>query len=206
MSQYLIAAEAHWRTKAILFLLSQEISLFGSSAVGFALVWHILQTTSGLWITIATIACPFPQVLLLLCGGVWAVRYNRRLLIILSDAFVALVTLGLAVLFICGMGSLWLLIGALTFRSLGSGIQTPSSAAIYPQIIAPAHFSRLQAIIQTANAVPMLLSPAVSGLLLGATYLALVMFIDVVTAFLMICTEYLYSIAVITNHTIEDEI
>ncbi len=180
-------ADNHWHKKAILFLVSQNLSLFGSSTVGFALVWHItLQTTSGLWMTVATIACNLPQVLLLLWGGVWADRYNRRALIMLSDGFVALVTLGLAVLFLYGIENLWLLIGALAFRSLGSGIQAPASAAIYPQIVPSTHLSRIQGINQTINAGLMLISPAVGGLLLGTVSLAWVMLIDVVTAALAI--------------------
>lgn len=177
----------NWHKKAILFLVSQNLSLFGSSTVGFALVWHItLQTTSGLWMTVATIACNVPQILLLLWGGVWADRYNRRILIILSDGFVALVTLGLAVLILYGIESLWLLIGALAFRSLGSGIQAPASAAIYPQLVPSTHLSRIQGINQTINAGLMLISPAVGGLLLGTVSLAWVMLIDVVTAALAI--------------------
>lgn len=187
MSQQFVLADNDWQKKAILFLVSQNISLFGSSAVGFALVWHItLQTTSGLWMTIATIACNVPQVLLLLWGGVWADRYNRRILIILSDGFVALVTLGLAVSFLCGMENLWLLIGALAFRSLGSGVQAPASAAIYTQIVPPTHLSRIQGINQTINAGLMLISPAVGGFFLGTMNLAWVMLIDVVTAALAI--------------------
>ena len=187
MLQNLALTGNNWHKKAILFLVSQNFSLFGSSTVGFALVWHItLQTTSGLWMTVATIACNVPQVLLLLWGGVWADRYNRRILIILSDGFVALVTLGLAVLFLYGMENLWLLIGALAFRSLGSGVQAPASAAIYPQIVPSSHLSRIQGINQTINAGLMLISPAVGGLLLGTVSLAWVMLIDVVTAVLAI--------------------
>ena len=40
-----------WKKKIVLFLLSQNVSLFGSSVVGFAIIWHItLQTSSGKWL------------------------------------------------------------------------------------------------------------------------------------------------------------
>ncbi|MDL2209470.1 MFS transporter [Desulfovibrio sp. OttesenSCG-928-O18] len=187
MLQKTAFADTHWHKKAFLFLVSQNLSLFGTSTVGFALVWHItLQTTSGLWMTVATIACNVPQVLLLLWGGVWADRYNRRTLIVLSDGFVALITLVLASLFLYGADNLWLLIGALAFRSLGSGVQAPASAAIYPQIIPQSHLGRIQGINQTVNAGLMLISPAVGGFLLGMISLAWVMLIDVATALLAI--------------------
>ena len=136
--------------------------------------------------TVATIACNIPQVLLLLWGGVWADQYNRRTLIVLSDGFVALITLGLAALFFYGINNLWLLVGALAFRSLGSGVQAPASAAIYQQIIPPSHLSSIQGINQTINATLMLVSPAVGGLLLGTISLAWIMLIDVITALLAV--------------------
>lgn len=187
---------AAWRTQAALFLVSQNLSLFGSSVVGFALVWHItLETTSGLWMTLATVACHGPQVLVLLWGGVWADRHDRRLLIALSDGFVALVTLGLALAFLGGLGTgeaggLWPLLGVLALRSLGGGVQGPASAALYPQIVPPEHLARVQGLNQSINALLMLLSPAAGGLLLGTVDLAWAMLLDVVTAALAIAVLY----------------
>jgi DHA3 family macrolide efflux protein-like MFS transporter len=173
----------HWQKQALLFLLSQNLSLFGSSAVGFSLVWHItLQTTSGFWMMLATIACNVPQILLLPWGGVWADRYERRRLIIYSDGFVAVVTLALALAFLGGLENLWLLMGALALRSLGSGVHAPASAALYPQIIPAVHLNRVQGINQTINAAVMLLSPAAGGLFLANFSLAWIMMADVMTA------------------------
>lgn len=150
---------------------------------GFALVWHItLQTTSGLWLAVATIACNGPQILLLLWGGVWADRYNRRFLIILSDGFAAFVTLLLALTFLWGAENLWLLLGALTLRSLGGGVQSPAAAAMYTQIVPPEHLHQVQGINQTINAVFTLIAPAFGGLLPGLTSLAAAMLVDVITA------------------------
>ncbi|WP_310598624.1 MFS transporter [Desulfobulbus sp.] len=172
-----------WRKQAALFLVSQNLSLFGSAVVGFALVWHItLQTTSGLWMTLATIACNVPQIVLLPWGGVWADRYSRRWLIMCSDGLVALATLALAFVFMAGSESLFLILGVLALRSLGGGVQAPASAALYTQLVPPERLNQVQGINQTVNAVLMLLSPAAGGLLLGSVNLAWAMMVDVVTA------------------------
>lgn len=64
--------------KVLLFLLSQNLSLFGSSVVSFAIIWHItLRTSSGTWLMLATLTMLVPQVIVSLWGGVWAGRYNR---------------------------------------------------------------------------------------------------------------------------------
>lgn len=39
--------DSAWKRQAALFLVSQNISLFGSSVVGFAILWHITLTTSS---------------------------------------------------------------------------------------------------------------------------------------------------------------
>jgi len=61
--------------KIALFLLSQNVSLFGSSVVGFAIIWYItLETSSGMWLMLSTICSMLPQVIISLWGGVWADR------------------------------------------------------------------------------------------------------------------------------------
>ena len=57
--------------KVILFLASQNVSLFGSSVVGFAIMAHYPETSSGFWLMLATICYMVPMIIL--WGGVWAV-------------------------------------------------------------------------------------------------------------------------------------
>ena len=47
----------NWKKQIALFLISQNLSMFGSSVVGFSIVWYITVTTeSGFWITLSTLA------------------------------------------------------------------------------------------------------------------------------------------------------
>lgn len=92
-----------------LFLSSQTISLFGSMLVQYAITWYItLKTQSGAMMTISII-CGFLPTFFFSFAGVWADRYNRKLLIALSDSLIALSTLILAILFFMGFDSIWLL-------------------------------------------------------------------------------------------------
>lgn len=176
-----------WKKRIAYFLVSQNLSLFGSSVVGFSILWHItLETSSGFWMMLATICSMLPQVLISLFGGVWADRYNRKTLIMLADGFVALATLGLAVSFLVGFGRLELLLAASVIRSIGAGIQTPAVSAIYPQLVPEEKLTKVQGINQTLNSVLMLLSPAVGGVLLGTVGIVGAFFVDVATAVLAI--------------------
>lgn len=172
-----------WKKNIILFLISQNISLFGSSLVGFAVIWHItLETASGFWLMLGTLCALVPQVLISLWGGVWADRYNRKMLIMLSDGFIALATLTLALSFWMGFRQLELLLIALAVRSLGAGIQTPAVGALIPQLVPEEKLVRIQGINQTLNSVLMLLSPAAGGLILGSAGIVWAFMADVTTA------------------------
>src|SRR3954463_5439188 len=100
----------NWKKNIILFLSSQTVSLFGSSLVQYAIMWHITLTTeSGLMMTLYIICGFIPTFILSPVAGVWADRYNRKMLIILADGLIALSTLALAILFLMGFDAIWLL-------------------------------------------------------------------------------------------------
>jgi len=173
--------------KVVLFLVSQNLSLFGSSVVGFSIIWHItLETSSGYWVTLFALCTTLPQVIVSLWGGVWADRYSRKHLIMLADAFVALATLGMAVAFWAGIQHLELLLAVAMIRSLGAGVQAPAVNAIYPQLVPPEGLTRVQGVNQTVNSVLMLVSPAAGGAVLGTLGIEWAFMLDVVTAALAI--------------------
>lgn len=171
-----------WVSKVVIFLSSQTISLFGSSVVGYAIIWYItLETSSGSIMTI-TILCTFlPQVLISLFAGVWADRYSRKKLIIYSDLFISIATLTLAAFFMSGMTTLYLIYLAAIVRSIGAGIQAPAVSAILPQIVPVGKLTRVNAINSTINSVMLLLAPAVGGLLLATAGFVYTLLFDVVT-------------------------
>lgn len=176
-------SEQSWRKQAALFLISQNISIFGSSVVAYTVMWYItLTTSSGIWMMLSTICAMLPQVVISLFGGVLADRYPRKHLIMISDGFIALSTLGLAVAFMLGYKSLWLMLAVSVIRSIGGGIQGPAVNALYPQIVPEEQLTRIQGISQTVTSVLMLLAPAAGGVLLGMVDITVAFFVDVVTA------------------------
>ena len=173
----------HWVRKTVLFLLSQSFSLFGSSLVQFAIIWHITLTTqSGVMMTISTVFAFLPQLVISLFAGVWADRYNRKTLMILSDFLIASATLVLAVMFYMGYGSLWALFIASGIRSLGAGIQTPAVNAFLPQIVPKAKLMKVNGINNSIGSMILLIAPIISGVLLTSSTLEVTFFIDVITA------------------------
>lgn len=169
--------------RIILFLISQNISIFGSAVVEFAIIWYItLETSSGTWLMLSTICSMVPHIFVSLWGGVWADRYNRKHLIMLADTFIALATLGIAIAFWSGFRHMGLLLAVSVVRSVGAGIQIPAVNAIYPQLVPKANLTKIQGVNQTLYSLLMLLAPAVGGMLLATVDIAWAFMVDVVSA------------------------
>jgi DHA3 family macrolide efflux protein-like MFS transporter len=173
----------NWKKDITLFLTSQSISLFGSMLVQYAIMWYIvLETESGVMMTIYIIAGLLPTFFLSPFGGVWADRFNRKILIILADSGIAIATLVLAILFFIGYDAIWLLFIAASVRAAGAGIHTPAIGAFIPQIVPEEKLMRINGIFGSIQSVIMLVSPMVSAALLTFTSIELIFFIDVFTA------------------------
>lgn len=177
----------HWKKNTLLFLSSQTISLFGSSLVQYAITWHItLKTQSGLMMAISIICGFLPMFFISPFAGVWADRYNRKMIIILSDSLIAISTLALVILFSQGNDALWLLFVASAIRSIGSSFQTPAISAFLPQLVPEDKLVKVNAANGSIQALVMLASPMLSGALLTVASIERIFLIDVITAIIAI--------------------
>lgn len=176
-----------WQRQTALFLGSQTISLFGSSLVQYAIFWYLtLETKSGVIMTLSTIFGFLPTFFISPFAGVWADRYNRKRLIVLSDGITALSTLVLVLLFLAGQRSIWILLATSAIRAVGAGIQMPAVGAILPQIVPEKELTRINGLNGSIQAVVMLVSPMISGALYQFAPMEGIFLIDIVTAALAI--------------------
>jgi len=173
----------HWKKNTALFLASQNISLFGSMLVQYAIVWHITMITqSGIMMTISIICGFVPTFFLSPFAGVWADRYNRKKLIVISDLVIAFSTLLLAIIFILGYKEIWVLFVVSAIRAAGAGIQTPAVGAFLPSIVPSDKLMKVNGINSSVQSVVTIASPMLSGALLTFASIEAIFFIDVVTA------------------------
>lgn len=184
-----MTTKGNWQRNIILFLSSQTISLFGSMLVQYAILWHItLTTTSGIMMTIYIICGFIPTFLMSPIAGVWADRYNRKMLIIAADGMIAFATLLLAIVYLMGYESLWLLFIISAVRAFGGGVQMPAVGAILPQIVPKEKLTKINGINGSIQAIITFVSPMVSAALLSFTTIEFIFFIDVITATIAIFT------------------
>lgn len=179
----------NWKKDIVLFLTSQTISLFGSSLVQYAIMWYItLETQSGVMMTIFIICGFVPTFFLAPFAGVWADRYNRKVIIILSDTIIATVTLIMAIVFIMGYKEYWLLFTISAIRGLGSAVQMPTVSAFIPQIVPEDKLMRVNGTASSIQSLIMVVSPIASGALLTIASIEMIFFIDVATASVAVLT------------------
>jgi DHA3 family macrolide efflux protein-like MFS transporter len=172
-----------WKKQTILFLTSQTVSLFGSTLVQYAILWHItLETQSGVMMTLSIVCGFLPAFFVSPFAGIWADRYDRKKLIVAADALIALVTLIIALLLLGGHESFWLLFLAMGIRSFGTGVQTPAVNAFLPQIVPADQLLRVNGINGSIQSLITLASPVASGALMSLVTLDKIFLIDVGTA------------------------
>ncbi|WP_068776020.1 MFS transporter [Paenibacillus sp. FJAT-26967] len=175
-----------WKGRVAVFLFGQGISLFGSQLVQMAIIWHVtLETSSGIWVTILTLASFVPQMLISPIAGVWADRYNRKLIMILSDGVIAITTLLLALFMMSGNTgneALPVIIIVSAIRSLGGGIHSPAVNAALPQIVPQEKLSRINGYNGTIQSIVQFVSPIAAGAIMAIGPIYNILFIDVATA------------------------
>jgi DHA3 family macrolide efflux protein-like MFS transporter len=188
---------ARWKRNATLFLSGQTVSLFGSMLVQYAVMWHVtFETRSGFAVALYAVAAFLPQGIVSIFGGTLADRMNRRVLVIVSDSTIAIVTLALALLMMNGVTDLWIILLAVAVRSVGAGFQTPAVQAMIPQIVPPEQLLRINGIFGSIQAAMALLAPAAAGAIFAAYGLVPLFFVDAITAAIGIA--FLLSVAVPT--------
>ena len=175
-----------WKSQAILFLVSQCITLFGSTLVQMTIVWYVtILTSSGAWVAAFTVCSYLPQFLISFFAGAWADRYSRKKLIIGADFLIALATF-LMVLAFPQITDRTVLLGGLlvmsVIRSLGAGIQTPAVNAVIPQLVPEEQIMRFNGINSTMQSVVQFAAPAAAGALLTVSTLSSTLMIDIATA------------------------
>jgi DHA3 family macrolide efflux protein-like MFS transporter len=167
----------------------QLISLIGSGLTSFALgVWIYDQTGQATPFAMTVLFGSLPGVLLAPVAGVVADRWNRRLVLIVTDTGAALLTLAVAAMLFLTPGGLQIWHIYLV-AALGASLGTFQQAAYRPSVtmlVPKKHFGRASGLMQTGYAVQGIIAPLVAGVLYVAIGLQGIVAIDFVTYFFAI--------------------
>ena len=176
----------NWKSKTMLFLASQCITLFGSMIVQMSIIWYVtLKTSSGGWVAAFTICSYLPQFLISFFAGVWADRYNRKKMIILADGVITIATFimfWVMPMISSDFVSLSALLVISIIRSIGAGVQTPAVNAVIPHLVPEEYLMKYNGMNATMLSIVQFVAPAVAGTVLSIGTFRSTLFIDIVTA------------------------
>ncbi|OJH40861.1 MFS transporter [Cystobacter ferrugineus] len=162
--------------------LGQALSLVGSRTSRFALgVWMYGQTGEATPFAYVALCDALPGLLLTPLSGLVGDRHDRRLVMLVSDSISALAVLALLILSSAELLRPWHLYAAMVVGSSASAFQQPAFSAAVPLIVPANWLGRASGLMQLAEGVAQLLSPALAGLLLGVLGLRGVLLVDLIT-------------------------
>jgi|694.fasta_scaffold08750_5 DHA3 family macrolide efflux protein-like MFS transporter len=179
----------NWKRNISFFIAGQMISFVGSLLVQYAIFWYInLETKSGTVLTIAIIASFIPLLIFSPIAGVLADKMNRKLLIIIADGSIALVTLVTAILFSLGDIEIWMLIVVTVIRGIGQAIHGPAIGAAIPLMVPQDKLMRVQGIQTGIQSAFNVLGPIIAAVLISWFSIGFLFYIDTVTAVMGVAT------------------
>jgi DHA3 family macrolide efflux protein-like MFS transporter len=166
---------------------SQAFSLFGSAVVEFALAWYLtIKTGSATILATSMLVAILPQILLGPFIGPYIDRWDRKRIMILADAAISLMTLGLAVLFWFDAIQIWHVYVAMVGRAIGQAFHFPASTAAVTMIVPEKELSRAAGLNQMMQGVITIAGPPAGAFLFGILPVQGLLAVDIVTAIIAI--------------------
>src|SRR6185437_6865909 len=162
----LLAAERNFR----IFFAGYSTSLLGTAMSRIALTFAVLDsggTAADLGYVFA--ASVFPQVLIMIGGGVLADRVGRRPLMLVTDAVRLAVQATLAAALFTGRPSLWLFMSLSALLAVGEGFFSPALGGLRTEMVPPDNLPDANAMLSVANSTTTIVGPALAGLLIAVT-------------------------------------
>jgi DHA3 family macrolide efflux protein-like MFS transporter len=167
----------------------QFVSIFGSAMTSFAITlwaWDFSQSATTL--VLVGLASLLPRTLLSPFAGTLVDRWNRKLVMALSDAGAAIATAFLLILFANGRTQLWHLYLAGLLVGGSGAFQYPATVSVITTMVSKEQLSRansLRSLIGSASSVG---APLLAGGLIAVIGINGILVIDLVTFFMALAT------------------
>lgn len=162
--------------------IGQIVSLAGSELSSFAIgLWIYNQTGEVTQYALTFLFTVLPRVILTPFSGVIVDRFNRRLVMLFSDAGAGLGTLIIAIVLFTGNINIGIVYFAVAMKSAFSAFQIPAYTAGVTQLVPKEKLSQASGLMQLGRGISLLLAPVLGGSLLSLIALEGVVIVDFVT-------------------------
>jgi len=160
----------------------QLVSILGSTMSAFGLqLWVYAETGSVTNLALVALAFALPAVLISPFAGALVDRWDRRKVMLASDAVAGVATLCVAGLYATDSLHLWHIYVLVAVGSMGSAFQAPAWLASIPLLVPKPHLGRANGLVQLNDGLSLVMAPALAGVVLVASGLGAILLIDVAT-------------------------
>jgi DHA3 family macrolide efflux protein-like MFS transporter len=171
----------------IVVWLGQIVSVLASSMSHFGLtIWMYQQTESATAMGLMQVAFITPFLLLSPIAGVMVDRYNRKLMMMVSDFTAIIATGSVFILLSLGRLEFWQLYIAAALNGIGNTFQWPAYSAAITTMVSKEQYSRVNGLMSLMEAGPGVLAPLLAGALLPLIGLTGILRVDIVSFFVAI--------------------
>ncbi len=152
-----------------LFLSSQVVATTGLWMQRIAQDWLVLELTGSVAAVGVAVALQFTPVLLFgLFGGVLADRYNKRMLLIITQSVATLMALTLGLLALTGSVQVWHVYGVAAILGFVTVVDNPTRQVYVSELVGDQHIRNAVSLNSSVFQFGALLGPALSGILINA--------------------------------------
>lgn len=163
-------------------VITQALSTIGTMMTSLALgIWLFTETGSAMPLMIVAFCMTLPNMLLRSFAGIFADHWDRRKLMVASDAAQALPTLLLVIGFATGSISLWQIYLATLIQAIFGMFQGPAFMSSMTMLVPEHQRDRANALMGISGPLAGLIAPVIAGFLYVMVGVAGIMLIDLVT-------------------------
>ncbi len=162
--------------------LGQLVSVLATGMSGFALtIWVYEKTGSATALGLMQVFYITPFLVISPIAGAMVDRYDRKLMMMVSDLMAGVATLGILALQGLGVLEIWHLYVAAIFQGLGNAFQWPAFSAAISTLVSKEQYGRANGMMSLMEAGPQVIAPLLAGALLPFVGLTGILVLDVVT-------------------------
>lgn len=179
----------------LVVLIGQITSLIGSGLISFALaVWIYDQTGQATPFAMTALFSVLPRILLSPIAGAVSDRWNRKMIMLVSDSLAGLVTLATAVLLLTGHMEVWMIYLISCLDAVFGSFQQPAYSASIVMMVPKEQLTRANSLIQMGDAIQTILTPILAAALFTSIGMSGIIMIDIGTFLFAVITLLLVKI------------
>ena len=163
--------------------IGQVLSLLGTAVSHFGLtLWAWEETGQATALAMIGFFFTIPMIALSPVVGVLVDRYNRKLMMLISDFSAALVTLLILLLHQADLLQVWHLYVAALIAGTGQAFQWPAYSAAITLMLDKKHYTRANSMLEMAGMASGVFAPMIAGALIGPLGLTGLLVLDLASA------------------------